>query len=194
MHSLAQETSPAAVRTSARQKSLRSHPPIQTLTCASFVSLPQERIGARFSQGEAADGAAPAYRVILQLPQQHWRLSRSARRSRRVDRCGLPTRPRVEWPRLARSRLARRFGGRVFRRCCGPALGGRWRGRLASARGHWLAAARARAIAVGRLAACAWRAAGVGSGEPFALTGRFPGAFEWRPAGCKPRGWGFAVW
>ena len=54
----------------------------------------------------------------------------------------------------ARSRLARRFGCRVFRRCCGPALGGRWRGRLASARGHWLAAARARAIAVGRLAAC----------------------------------------
>ena len=38
----------------------------------------------------------------------------------------------------ARSRLARRLGGRVFRRCCGPALGGRWRGRLASARGHWL--------------------------------------------------------
>ena len=53
----------------------------------------------------------------------------------------------------ARSRLARRLGGRVFRRCCGPALGGRWRGRLASARGHWLAAARAHAIAPGRPAA-----------------------------------------
>eukprot|EP00966_Prymnesium_polylepis_P077831 1803790-Prymnesium_polylepis.1 len=63
MHSLAQETSPAAVRTSARQSSLRSHHPIQTLTCASFVSFPQERIGARVLQGEAADGASPTYRV-----------------------------------------------------------------------------------------------------------------------------------
>ena len=68
----------------------------------------------------------------------------------------------------ARSRLARRLGGRVFRRCCGPALSGRWRGRLASGLGHRLAAAPARAIAVGRLAACAWRAARVGSGEPCA--------------------------
>ena len=93
----------------------------------------------------------------------------------------------------ARSRLARRFGGRVFRRCCGPALGGRWRGRLASARGHWLAAARARAIVVGRLAACAWRATQVGSGELCALTGRFPGACEWWLAECKPRGRGVAV-
>ena len=48
----------------------------------------------------------------------------------------------------ARSRLARRLGGRVFRRCCGPALGGHWQGRLACAWGHRLAAARAYAIAV----------------------------------------------
>ena len=53
----------------------------------------------------------------------------------------------------ARSRLARRLGGRVFRRCCGPALGGRWRGRLASARGHWLGGS-ARPCDRGRSACC----------------------------------------
>ena len=64
------------------------------------MSLPQEQTDARSSQGEAADGAAPAYRVILQLPLRVRRLSRSARRSSRVDRCGPHVGPRVDRPRL----------------------------------------------------------------------------------------------
>eukprot|EP00966_Prymnesium_polylepis_P303661 7014580-Prymnesium_polylepis.1 len=38
MHSLAQETSPAAVHTSARQNSLRSHPPIYKRSRAPLLS------------------------------------------------------------------------------------------------------------------------------------------------------------
>jgi len=74
----------------------------RAVSCCFSTSLSPapEQTDARFSQGEAAGGAAPAYRVILQWLQQDWRLSRSARRSRRVDRCGPPTRPRVEWSRL----------------------------------------------------------------------------------------------
>ena len=74
MHTTAQDSSPAAARTSARQNPLRSHPLLQTLTCASFVSFPQEQIVARFFRGEVADGVAQAHRTLLQLPHEARRL------------------------------------------------------------------------------------------------------------------------
>ena len=115
------------------------------------MSLPQEQTDARSSQGEAADGAAPAYRVILQLPLRVRRLSRSARRSSRVDRCGPHVGPRVDRPRLGL--LAARSAA-LLRRCCcrlcGPALCGRWQSRLARARARRGASARAHAIALDR--------------------------------------------
>ena len=98
---------------------------------------------------------------------------------------------------LASARLARGSLGGSAAASSAAAAAPPWVG---AGGGAWLArgaigwaAARARAIVVGRLAACAWRATQVGSGEPCALTGRFPGACEWWPAECKPRGRGVAV-
>ena len=128
MHTTAQDTSPAAARTSARQNPLRSHPLLQTLTCASFVSFPQEQIAARFFRGEVADGVAQAHRTLLQLPHEARRLSRSPRRSSCVGRCGPPTRPRVEWSRLgslaARSAARRPRLPPLLRPCLEWALAG----------------------------------------------------------------------
>ena len=84
-----QHASPAAVSSSARRNSLRSaHPLPYTLSARSHIPSAGAVQSAKRSRGEAADGLASPHQPVLRVCALDERLSRSARRSKRVDRCG----------------------------------------------------------------------------------------------------------
>jgi hypothetical protein len=88
IHLTHQHASPAAARTSARRNSLRSHPLPYTLSARSHVPSAGAVRCAKRSRGEAANGSASPHQPVLQVSVLDERLSRSARRSKLVDRCG----------------------------------------------------------------------------------------------------------
>ena len=87
-------------------------PSLQTITCAYILSpfdrSRSTRDDARFHQGEAADGFTVRHKRQPRSSSLGAQLSRSARRSRRIRRCGSLTHTPV-WAALssARFRLAR---------------------------------------------------------------------------------------
>ena len=147
----------------------RSHAPI----LSPFHRSRSTRDDASFHQGEAADGFTAAHKRQPRSSPLGAQLSRSVRRSRRVRRCGSLTRPCVGFPQLsslsARSRLARRPGGRACRRCSGHASYGCSKGQPVHVCVGGLPAARTRAIATDRPAATVWRTAEAASGAPQVL-------------------------
>jgi len=123
-------------------------------TCVSPASFPGEQFDAIFLLGEAADSAAPAHQVILQLPTRVARLTASTRRVGRVGTCTPLTHPARELAACARARASlsssAAASSSIFHRRRGCTFHGRWRGRPAHTSSHYLAVARVRANAVDR--------------------------------------------